>query len=114
MSDPTWNAASTSDMPTIEEMHALMDRMTKLVEEGDRRFLRSASDAIEQMVCPVCGRKPTVTKGAFAKFNYVLCPHQYASLMKQCKPDPLQNNSAFGSPLLGVGIEMFDDGPKRF
>jgi len=108
------NSSTTANVPTIEQLQAIMAEF----REKEREQLRRESQMIEDMECPVCKRKPTVTGSGFGK-TYVVCPHLWDSIKKNVTPAEPMSRTPDGFPPIGfepygVRIEVLDDGPRRW
>ena len=71
--------------------------------------LRGWSRVIEQTTCSVCGRKPTLVNGN----TLVVCPHLYKGIKNNSELCDKSDTPGL-SPLSGISIVMFDDGPIRW
>lgn len=104
------NNCSTATMPTMEEFRQIAAKFEAIRRESLRRSVKLVEQA-----CGICGRKPIVTdEGGHA---VVVCIHFWDALHRLPKAKPPVNHPtglALHSPLNGVRIELYDDGPARW
>ena len=101
------NTFSESSL-TADDLIASFRECEAKMDEIHRRHLRTASELVEETICWVCGRKPTVIKRGFVE-TVVVCQHIYDALKEHCG-----TKQSLRSPLNSIQIEVFDDGPRRF
>jgi hypothetical protein len=109
------NTSATNSVPSLAEMAKIADEFKR----KERELLRDESLMIEQMECPKCGRKPTVTGRGIGDKTYVMCPHIWEAIKKHVKPQEPRAAAPGGlAPIgfmpYGVRIEVLDDGPRRW
>lgn len=103
-------AYTNSEFPPVSELLQNMLEVRVKFDAIKKQELRDSSDMVQQTTCSVCGRKPTVTNDGSGE-TIVVCPHILEALKKRCvSAEP----SRLPSPLGGVRIEVFDDGPARW
>ncbi len=88
-------------------MESILAAATKMraIQESS---LRSAAKLAE-MQCQVCGRKAIVRNAGFGE-TVVVCLHIWGEIQRLRKVDSTSERS----PLEGIQIEMFNDGPARW
>jgi hypothetical protein len=110
MDETNWttNSFSTGDFSYEDFQQAVRES-----EAIRQEILRSSSRMVEDTVCPICKRKPTVCNEGFGD-TIVLCPHLMYLLKLLAKQGEAGNIlSTFGDPFT-VRFEVFDDGPRRW
>ncbi len=103
--------ANSASMMTLDDFR----RVAAQFEAIRQASLRRSAEMVERMTCEVCGRKPTVTHEWGE--TIIVCIHVWNALHRLPKAKPPINGLptlGLSSPLDGIRIELFDDGPARW
>lgn len=88
-----------------DEVRAAMAEMDAIREKG----VRNLATLVEELTCSKCGRKPTITNNGSGD-TIVVCRHTWDVL--QTLPKCVDSHPV--SPISGLRVAVFDDGPFRW